>query len=147
VRQSGAFLGFLKRISSCSIAAMRRFKSEHLETEITSARIDRSARSLTDSDSAPAASLAICSVARRALLGARLVGPRLLLAALAVLSPGPKLAGTPSGGGRMVEMCAAWPDPRQQCVFLRRGSEIHYNLSIFTKSIIRSILSPTMGAT
>src|SRR5260370_20500744 len=94
VRQSETkwrLFGFLKRVStsehgiaghdrlalsvrswsSCSIAAMRRLKSENLETEITSARIDRSARSLTDSDSAPAASLAFWSDARWARIAIR----------------------------------------------------------------------------
>ena len=117
MRQSGAFLGFLKRVStnehgiaghdrlalsvrswsSCSIAAMRRLKSENLETEITSARIDRSALSLTDSDSAPAASLAIWSDAQWARIAIR---PSAIAGAPAArLDGGPELglAGPPVG--------------------------------------------------
>jgi hypothetical protein len=67
----------LRSWSSCSIAAMRRLKSENLETEITSARIDSG------------------DVIRLARDGA--TPPRLRLAPLTILSPGPRLAGNPRG--------------------------------------------------
>jgi hypothetical protein len=90
VRQSCAFLGLVKRVStsehgiaghdrlalsvrswsSCSIAAMRRLKSENLEFFGHGAH-------------------------RHAVT---IIVPRVLFAPLAVLSPGPRLAGTPSTG-------------------------------------------------
>jgi hypothetical protein len=78
MRQSGAFFGFLKRAStsehdtagdngpafsvrswsSSLIAAMRRFRTGNLDMAIAPEKIDRSAPSLTDSDSVHSASVA-----------------------------------------------------------------------------------------
>jgi len=126
VRQSGAFLGFLKRVStsehgiaghdrlalsvrswsSCSIAAMRRLKSENLEL---------SWRGLARGDSGPHAGAgnpfvgwvqptanAVRPVgcthptaAPSSPCELRWTADRVLLAPLTVLSPGPRLAGVP----------------------------------------------------